>query len=82
MDQMCESMDKNRYKAQVSDEQATYREVHIHQGCGSPCGIVQTVFRRALPSLCMKDEREGRREEQIRMEEPCDTQPADQPQYG
>jgi hypothetical protein len=28
---MCESMDKNRYKAPVPDERANYREVHFHQ---------------------------------------------------
>ena len=32
MEQTCESMDKNGYKASAPDERATYREVHIHQG--------------------------------------------------
>ena len=30
--QRCEPMDKTGYEAQASDERATYREVHIHQG--------------------------------------------------
>jgi len=33
IEQTRESMDKTEYKAQASDERATYREVHIHQRC-------------------------------------------------